>query len=45
MASEIDGLYAIGDGAGITRSLAQASVSGIIAARSIASRENSQRPG
>lgn len=44
MASEIDGLYAIGDGAGITRSLAQASVSGIIAARSIASRENSQRP-
>lgn len=39
MHSEIEGLYAIGDGAGITRSLAQASVSGVIAARGIASRE------
>jgi len=29
-------LYAVGDGAGVTRSLAQASVSGVIAARSIA---------
>jgi len=33
--TEIPNLYAIGDGAGITRSLAQASVSGIVAARSI----------
>jgi uncharacterized FAD-dependent dehydrogenase len=33
--TEISGLYAIGDGAGITRSLAQSSVTGIIAARSI----------
>jgi hypothetical protein len=39
MHSEVEGLYAIGDGAGITRSLAQASVSGVIAARGIASRE------
>lgn len=31
----IDGLYAIGDGGGITRSLAQASVSGIIAGQAI----------
>ena len=36
MSSEIEGLFAIGDGAGITRSLAQASVSGVIAARAIA---------
>lgn len=33
--TEIKGLYAIGDGAGITRGLVQASVSGIIAARAI----------
>jgi uncharacterized FAD-dependent dehydrogenase len=33
--TEITGLYAIGDGAGITRSLAQSSVTGLIAARSI----------
>lgn len=31
----VDGLYAIGDGAGITRGLMQASVTGVIAARSI----------
>jgi hypothetical protein len=36
--SQIDGLYVIGDGAGITRGLIQASCSGIIAARSIAGR-------
>lgn len=35
--SEIPGLYAIGDGAGITRGLVQASASGIVAARSILS--------
>lgn len=33
--TEVNGLYAIGDGAGITRSLVQASVSGLIAGRSI----------
>ena len=33
--SEIAGLYAIGDGAGITRGLVQASASGIVVARSI----------
>jgi uncharacterized FAD-dependent dehydrogenase len=38
METEIDGLYAVGDGAGITRSLAQASASGVQAARSIAAR-------
>ena len=36
--TEINGLYATGDGAGITRSLAHASLSGIIVARSIISR-------
>ncbi|MFW9777982.1 MAG: NAD(P)/FAD-dependent oxidoreductase [Candidatus Heimdallarchaeota archaeon] len=36
--TEISGLYTIGDGAGVTRSLAQASVSGLVAARSILSR-------
>ena len=34
--TKMENLYAIGDGAGVTRSLAQASVSGVIAARSIA---------
>lgn len=33
--TEISGLYAIGDGAGITRGLVQSSISGVIAARSI----------
>ncbi len=33
--TEIKGLYAIGDGAGITRGLIQASVSGVVAARAI----------
>lgn len=33
--TEIKGLYAIGDGAGITRGLIQASVSGVVAARSV----------
>jgi hypothetical protein len=35
--TEIGGLYAIGDGAGITRGLVQASAAGVIAARSILS--------
>lgn len=33
--TDIKGVYAIGDGAGITRGLMQASISGVIAARSI----------
>lgn len=33
--TKYDGIYAIGDGAGITRGLMQASISGIVAARSI----------
>jgi len=33
--TEVEGLYAIGDGAGITRGLVQAGVSGIIAARAV----------
>ena len=33
--SEIDGLYVGGDGAGLTRGLAQAGANGIIIARSI----------
>ena len=35
MATELPGLYAIGDGAGITRGLMQASASGVIVARDI----------
>lgn len=35
----IDGLYAIGDGAGITRGLLQSSASGMVAGRSIAGKE------
>jgi len=34
--TKIENLYAIGDGAGITRGLMQASVTGIIVAREIA---------
>jgi len=36
--TQVEGLYAVGDGAGITRGLTQASCSGVIAARSIAGR-------
>jgi uncharacterized FAD-dependent dehydrogenase len=36
--SEVTNLFAIGDGAGITRGLLQASASGILAARAIAKR-------
>jgi uncharacterized FAD-dependent dehydrogenase len=38
METEIKNLFAIGDGAGITRGLLQASASGIIAAQTIAKR-------
>lgn len=37
MQTKVSGLYAIGDGAGITRGLLQSSASGILAARAIAS--------
>jgi uncharacterized FAD-dependent dehydrogenase len=37
--SEIDGLYFIGDGAGVSRGLVQASVSGVVAANSIINSE------
>jgi uncharacterized FAD-dependent dehydrogenase len=33
--SQIAGLYAIGDGAGVTRGLVQSSASGLVAARAI----------
>ena len=36
------GIYAIGDGAGITRGLMQASVSGVVAARSIIKENKSE---
>jgi len=38
--TEVENLFAIGDGAGITRGLLQASASGILAARTIAKRLN-----
>ncbi len=38
METEIENLFAIGDGAGITRGLLQASASGILAARAVAGR-------
>jgi len=40
--TEMPGLYAIGDGAGITRGLSQAAASGIVAARSILGRVKSE---
>jgi uncharacterized FAD-dependent dehydrogenase len=33
--TEIKGLYAAGDGAGVTRGLVQASISGVVAARDV----------
>ena len=36
--TEIGNLYAIGDGAGITRGLMQASVTGVVVARDIANK-------
>jgi hypothetical protein len=43
METGIQGLFAVGDGAGITRSLAQASASGVQAARSILEKTESPR--
>jgi uncharacterized FAD-dependent dehydrogenase len=37
--TQINNLFAVGDGAGVTRGLVQASASGIIAAREILARE------
>ena len=42
--TEISNLYAIGDGAGITRGLMQASVTGVVVARDIAQRQGEQTP-
>jgi len=36
--TEIDNLFAVGDGAGVSRGLIQASVSGVIAAKAIGKR-------
>jgi uncharacterized FAD-dependent dehydrogenase len=33
--TEIRNLYAVGDGAGVTRGLIQASISGVVAARAV----------
>jgi len=41
--TDVKNLFAVGDGAGITRGLLQASASGILAARAIASRINETR--
>jgi hypothetical protein len=35
MDTEIPGMYAVGDGAGVSRGLVQASASGVIAARGV----------
>jgi len=37
--TEVKGLFAIGDGAGVTRGLIQASISGVVAAREVLKRE------
>lgn len=41
--SEVRGLYAIGDGAGVSRGLIQASVSGVVAARAIEGHDEASR--
>ena len=43
METEVEGLYACGDGAGVTRGLVQASASGLIAAQAILSRLSANR--
>ena len=42
--TEVENLYAIGDGAGVTRGLVQASASGVLAARSILNRGGKLMP-
>ena len=39
----VEGLYAIGDGAGITRGLMQASVTGVVVARDICRRRTAEK--
>ena len=41
--TEVKNLFAIGDGAGVTRGLIQASISGVVAAREVLKREKMQR--
>ncbi len=41
--TEVKNLFAIGDGAGVTRGLIQASISGVVAAREVLKREKVQR--
>ncbi|MGQ9823565.1 MAG: NAD(P)/FAD-dependent oxidoreductase [Desulfotomaculales bacterium] len=43
--TEVENLFAAGDGAGITRGLAQASASGVIVAREILKKERGTAPG
>jgi len=43
--TKLENLYAVGDGAGVTRSLAQASVAGVIAARAIAAKAIASKAG
>ncbi|MDY6911175.1 MAG: FAD-dependent oxidoreductase, partial [Chloroflexota bacterium] len=43
--TEIRNLFAIGDGAGVTRGLVQASASGVVAAREILRREGKRGSG
>ena len=41
--TQVKNLFAIGDGAGVTRGLIQASISGVVAAREVLKREKGQR--
>ena len=45
METRVKNLFAIGDGAGITRGLLQAAASGVLAAKAICSRIMKIRPG
>ncbi len=42
--TRVEGLYAVGDGAGVTRGLVQSSASGVVAARAIARRHADRTP-
>jgi len=41
--THVEGLYAVGDGAGVTRGIMQASVSGMMAARAVVAAHESRR--
>jgi hypothetical protein len=45
METEVENLYACGDGAGVTRGLVQASASGLVAARSVLAKLNGAQSG